>query len=87
MQTTPKPQHTRKSYAPVASGLTPDARIKLPQIIGDPNTEPPIPPIFPVSKSAWWAGIKSGLYPKPVKIGPRTTAWRVEDILALIASV
>ena len=24
------------------------------------------------------------IYPKPVKLGPRTTAWRVEDIRELI---
>jgi prophage regulatory protein len=41
---------------------------------------------IPVSKSTWWAGIKDGRYPKPVKLGPRITAWRVEDIRALIAS-
>ena len=40
---------------------------------------------IPVSKSAWWAGVKSGRFPAPVKLGPRTTAWRVEDIRALIA--
>lgn len=45
---------------------------------------PPNGPI-PVSKSTWWAGVKSGRFPKPVKLGPRTTAWRVEDIRALIA--
>ncbi|MCX7179439.1 MAG: AlpA family phage regulatory protein, partial [Proteobacteria bacterium] len=28
----------------------------------------------------------SGRYPKPVKLGQRTTCWRVEDIRALIAS-
>nr|WP_244470515.1 AlpA family phage regulatory protein [Microvirga vignae] len=39
---------------------------------------------IPVSKSTWWAG-KDGRYPKPVKLGPRITAWRVEDIRALIA--
>jgi prophage regulatory protein len=39
---------------------------------------------IPVSKSTWWAGIKAGRYPKPVKLGPRITAWRVEDIRALI---
>ena len=39
---------------------------------------------IPVSKSTWWAGIKDGRYPKPVKLGPRITAWRVEDIRALI---
>jgi len=39
---------------------------------------------IPVSKSTWWAGVKSGRYPKPVKLGPRITAWRVEDIRTLI---
>lgn len=39
---------------------------------------------IPVSKSTWWAGVKSGRYPKPLKLGPRITAWRVEDIRVLI---
>lgn len=62
--------------------------LRLLQIIGDPKTEPPIPPIIPVKKSCWWAGVKSGRFPKPVKIGSgRGTFWRVEDIRALIESV
>jgi prophage regulatory protein len=40
---------------------------------------------IPVSKSTWWAGVKSGRFPQPVKLGPRTTAWRIEDIRELIA--
>ena len=40
---------------------------------------------IPISKSSWWQGIKDGRYPKPVKLGPRITAWRVEDIRALIS--
>lgn len=43
--------------------------------------------IIPVSKSSWWAGVKTGRYPTPVKLGPRTTAWSVESLRALIASV
>jgi prophage regulatory protein len=39
---------------------------------------------IPVSRSTWWAGVKSGRYPKPVKLGPRITAWRAEDIARLI---
>lgn len=58
--------------------------LRLPQIIGDCRTIPPTPPIIPVSKSTWWAGVKSGIYPKPVKLGPRITAWRVSDIRAMI---
>jgi len=42
---------------------------------------------IPVGKSTWWQGVRDGRFPKPVKLGPRTTAWRVEDIRALIASL
>jgi prophage regulatory protein len=40
----------------------------------------------PVGKSTWWAGVKSGRFPKPVKLGPRITAWREADIQRLIDS-
>jgi predicted DNA-binding transcriptional regulator AlpA len=39
---------------------------------------------IPVSKSTWWAGVRSGRFPKPVKLGRRITVWRVEDIRVLI---
>ena len=35
---------------------------------------------YPVSRSTWWAGIRSGIYPKPVKLSERTSAWRNSDI-------
>jgi len=40
--------------------------------------------VFPVSKSTWWAGVKSGHYPQPVKLSKRTTAWKAEEIWKLI---
>lgn len=59
--------------------------LRLSQIIGNPKAEPPTPPIIPVSKSTWWAGVSSGRYPQPVRsLGIRITAWRVEDIRNLI---
>jgi len=61
--------------------------LRLPHIIGNPKARPPIPPLIPVSKSTWWAGVKSGRYPAPVKLGPRVTAWPVESIRALIERV
>lgn len=61
--------------------------LRLPQIVGDQKAKPPVTAVIPVSKSTWWAGVKTGRYPKPVKLGPRVTAWRVEDIRALIESV
>ena len=45
---------------------------------------PAILRVIPVSKSAWWSGVAQGRFPSPIKLGPRTTAWRVEDIRDLI---
>ena len=42
---------------------------------------------FPVGRSTWWAGVKSGKFPAPVKLSARCTAWRSEDIDLLIAEV
>jgi hypothetical protein len=64
--------------------LPPTGFLRLRQIIGDSKAKPPTPAIIPVSASSWWAGCKSGRYPKPVKLGPRTTAWLVSDIVSLI---
>ena len=40
--------------------------------------------VIPISKSSLYAGIKKGVYPAPVKLSERTSAWRVEDIRAFI---
>ena len=56
--------------------------LRLSQIIGDRKRG--IPAIFPVSKSTWWAGVKSGRFPKPIKLSERCTAWRVSDIDTLL---
>mgnify|MGYP003909549929 CR=1 FL=1 len=45
---------------------------------------PEVLKLIPVSKSTWWEGIKTGRFPKPVKLGKRISAWRVEDIRMLI---
>lgn len=42
---------------------------------------------IPVSKSTWWEGVKSGDYPAPVKVSPRSTAWLVADIRGLIDKI
>lgn len=59
--------------------------VRLSQILGDPKADPPIPPIIPVRKSCWWDGVRTGRFPKPVKLGGgRGTFWRVEDIRAFV---
>lgn len=51
--------------------------LRLPQVLQ----------LIPVSRATWWAGCKSGRFPKPVKLGPRTTAWRAEDITSLVLTL
>jgi Predicted transcriptional regulator len=45
---------------------------------------PEVLKLIPVCKASWWNGCRSGRYPKPVKLGPRTTAWRTIDIINLV---
>ena len=54
--------------------------LRLNQIVGNKTT----PAIIPISKSSWWAGVKEGKFPQPVKLGKRTTVWRTSDIKLLI---
>ena len=51
--------------------------IKLAQVLG----------LIPLGRTSWLNGVKSGKYPKPVKIGARSVAWKVEDIRALVESL
>jgi prophage regulatory protein len=39
---------------------------------------------IPLGKTTWWEGVRSGRFPKPVKLTPRCTGWRVEDIRKVI---
>jgi predicted DNA-binding transcriptional regulator AlpA len=48
--------------------------LRLPQILQ----------LIPIGRSTWWAGVASGKYPKGVKLGKKTTAWRVDEINELI---
>jgi len=55
--------------------LLPDTGfVRLPQILS----------LIPISRSAWWAGVREGKFPKGIKLGSKTTVWRAEDIRALI---
>lgn len=42
--------------------------------------------VYPLSRAAWYQGVRDGIYPRPVKIGPRASAWRTSDIRQLIES-
>jgi prophage regulatory protein len=59
------------------SRLPDDGLVRLRDLVG------PGRPI-PIGRSTWWAGIKSGKFPRPVRLGKRLVAWRVFDIRELI---
>ena len=42
---------------------------------------------IPIGKTSWWDGVRSGRYPKAVKLSPRCTAWRAEDIRELVKNL
>lgn len=52
------------------------------QIIGNPKKG--MAPLIPVSRSAFWAGVKSGRFPQPVRLGPRTVAWRGHEVQEIL---
>lgn len=59
--------------------------VKLSQVLGNPKATPPIPAIIPVCKATWFAGQKTGRFPKPVRIGDgRGSFYRVEEIRAIL---
>ena len=51
--------------------------LRLPQVLQ----------LVPISKSTWWDGFKTGRFPKPVKLVPRTTVWRTEEIMEFIERI
>lgn len=61
----------------MSSELPQTGFVRLPQVLSH----------IPVSRSTWWGGVKSGKYPAPIKLGANTTAWKAEDIHALIAKL
>ncbi|MDM0113925.1 AlpA family phage regulatory protein [Variovorax sp. J22R133] len=54
-----------------------DSLLRLPQVLTR----------VPVSRAAWWKGVKDGRYPSGHKLGPKTTCWLSSDIDKLIAKL
>lgn len=68
--------HTEEMYSSACMSK-PIGYLRLPQVLE----------VIPVSRSTWWQGVKTGRFPKPVKLSARITAWRVEDIRALMNEI
>lgn len=71
---TKKAQKTEAPTLPLPEFLTRDELMRLTQVLM----------IVKIPKSSWWRGIKEGRFPKPIKLGVRTSAWLASDIKALI---
>lgn len=55
---------------------------KIEEVIG--SKKKCVPGILPMSRSAWYQGIKDGRYPAPVKLSERSSAWASVAIDALV---
>lgn len=45
-----------------------------------------IPHIIPVSPATLWRWVKLQQFPQPVRLSPRVTAWRIDDIIKWLSS-
>lgn len=54
-----------------------DALLKLPDVLAR----------IPVSRTKWLEGVKSGIFPAPVRTSPRRVAWRASSIAELIRTL
>ncbi len=75
----------------IATNQLPEtAFLRIWHIVGKPNANPPIPALIPIGRTTFLNGVKSGIYPAPVRLGgpkARIVAWKVEDIRKLIESM
>lgn len=62
--------------------INPDGLYRVKQITGDRRSG--VPGLFNISRSAWLAGVKSGIYPRPIKLSERITVWKGVDLLELL---
>lgn len=54
-----------------------DTLVRIGTIVG-PNG------LIPISRSSFYQGIRDGFYPKAVRLGKRTSAWRLSELMLVI---
>lgn len=76
---------------PSAEQRNATATAGAPQILQNPDIAlwklPTVLAHVPVSRSGWWAGVKTGRYPAPVRLSTRCVAWKSTDIIAFVNSL
>ena len=73
-------------YIPATTMVAPLASRPAPAL---PETgflrQPQVLAFVPISKSTLWRRIQARTFPEPLKLSPRVTVWRAEDIRRWIA--
>jgi predicted DNA-binding transcriptional regulator AlpA len=78
-----KPTQTIKP--PAFDALPESAFIRESQLVYDPK-RPEFPAPLPFSAATLWRMVAAGSFPKPLKLSPRVTAWRVSDVRVFLHS-
>jgi len=55
-------------------GMPNDGYVRLPAILA----------FLSISKTTFYSGIRSGIFPKPLKLSKRTSVWRALDIRQIV---
>lgn len=70
---------------PSFDDLPDSALVRQAQLV--PNRKKPgVPVPLPFSASSLWRKVANCTFPKPIRLGARTTAWKVSDVRAWIAA-
>ena len=83
-QQEPNPTDPQVTPRPAMQTL---AYYRIWQIWGTNKAIPPVEPLLPISRTSFYNGIKSKIYPAPVRLSARVRAWRVEDIRKLLEAM
>ncbi|MCX5827679.1 MAG: AlpA family phage regulatory protein [Deltaproteobacteria bacterium] len=82
---------TKKEERIMTADMSGDAFLRVDHVLGTKATAQGkknkgvfYRPIFPVSKSRWYQGIRQGEYPQPVRLSRKCSAWKSSDIRALV---
>lgn len=59
--------------------------LKIWQIVGDRKRN--VAPLLPISKSAFWAGVRSGKYPAGTLLSARCRVWSAASVRKLLSDL
>ena len=69
--------------APTCNEIPNTGFLRLKQILGGKNT----PAILPISRTAWFLGVKEGRFPEGIKLSEKIVVYPVSEIKALLERI